>query len=148
MKKRGQYTLEFVIIFSVVFLSFLIILAFLVQYIDRSQRASNYKTLDAFAESIREDIILADESSAKFESKINIPDNLYGEVIEVKVDVAADVLYVKNTYSDESVYKPLPDVDNFANPGHLLDNIQGTCLKILMDPINGGVITLEKLASC
>jgi len=109
MQKKAQFTIEFMLLFAMAFLVFLILIIFVTKYLDYSHNESDKLALDTFAENIKKNIVLARESGQNFEVQIDIPLEYDGKIINVTVD--QDVLYVKNNVTNYMVMKTIPIVN-------------------------------------
>jgi len=122
MQNRSQITVEFMLIFSMAFLVFLVLVLIITQYVDESNTQSEKDRMDAFAESIRKNIMLAKNSGSGYEVKVSIPEKLDGYEYDIFAD--GDILYVKNIQSGNLVYRIIPNVSG---------NFQKGCNRIYKD---------------
>jgi len=109
MQKKAQFTIEFMLLFAMTFLIFLILIVFVTKYIDYSNHESDKLALNTFAENIKKNIVLARDSGQNFEVKIDIPLTYDDKIINVTVD--QDTLYVKNNATNYMVMKTIPIVN-------------------------------------
>jgi uncharacterized protein (UPF0333 family) len=129
---RAQFTMEFMLLFAIAFLIFLVSLTLVIDYVSTSSHRAEQKTLNAYAESIRKDIMLAYESGTGFNATLEIPSTYEGSRIEVAVDEGADMLIIKSTLTNKTVVASLPDVAGSLETG---------CNRIWK---NGGVIQIDQ----
>jgi len=115
--KRGQFTVEFMLLFAIAFFLFLVLLTFITQYVTDSTEQAELKRLNSIAESLKKDVVLAYESGTGFEARLNIPNSIDGTQINITIDEAVDVLFVRSTLSNQTVMKNLPKVSGTFTTG-------------------------------
>jgi len=125
--------MEFMLLFAIAFLVFLVLLTFVTEFVGFSSNKAEQRRLDTMAESIRKDIMLAHDSGSGYEARLTIPDNIDGIKIDVYVDPAVDVLYIKSLFSNRTAILALPELTGLLQIG---------CNRISK---NSGVI---QIASC
>jgi hypothetical protein len=106
---RAQFTMEFMLLFTFVFFTFLVILSVVTHMAETGIDGLEVRKLENIAESIRKTVELAHESGTGFQATISVPDNIEGVPIIVQVDDAVDIVYVENTMTGHTVTKSLAD---------------------------------------
>jgi len=137
MLKKSQFTLEFLLIFVLAFFVFLVILAFVIRLADANQVRSEQKRLEIFADSVKSELILAQDSGSHFESEIEIPDQLSGLGYNLSLDEDADVLIVTSAVLNVSATRVIPDVKGCFKKG---------CKHLIVK--QGGVINIDPILPC
>jgi hypothetical protein len=106
--RKGQFTLEFGILFSAAFLIFLMLVVIMTKYSDDIRGTSERQKLDTFAEGLRRDIVLASQSGAEYSAEIDLPDTIEGVPYDIFID--ASVIIVNTTVDRPlMVHKPIPN---------------------------------------
>jgi hypothetical protein len=106
--KKTQFATEYVMLFSFAFLIFLILISIIIIYLDNNQIRNNTEKLDAFGESIKKNIILAQKSGEEFNIEFHVPDKIDDTNINITID--ANTLVIINTDTNQSIMKNLPAV--------------------------------------
>ena len=114
---KGQFTIEFMLLFVLAFFVFLVLLFFVNHYVVKSTEDIEHKKLSSLAEAITKDIMLAQESESQFESTLIIPNKIEGVDVHVILDSQADIIYVRSDITNKTVYRYLPDVEGSLLPG-------------------------------
>jgi len=109
MQKRSQFTVEFVIIFSVAFFFFLVLLTMIDHFIANNREEAELKKMNALGESIRKNLALADETGTGFEIQMRIPEDLDGQQYEIFIDEDVNLLYLRHAETNTMVPKAIPD---------------------------------------
>jgi hypothetical protein len=105
MKKRCQFSVEFIIIFALVFFIFLLLLAMIIKLADDEKQKAVQKGFDMVADSIQDSLVLALASATNYEAQIYVPENINGLGYEVGI-YGKNTLLVNN--SEHSSYRDIP----------------------------------------
>jgi len=108
MQKKAQFTIEFILIFAMAFLIFLILLVFVTRYVDFANTETEKEKLGTLAENIKKNIVLAHQSGQGFEVEVVIPSEYDDEKINISAD--HDMLYIKSVSSNFIVTRQIPAV--------------------------------------
>lgn len=114
---KAQFTVEFMLIFGMAFLIFLISLALVIRFVEDYQDESVQKKLDTFGESIKKNIALAYEGGENFESELRVPEDIDGIKFTIKTDAGADAIIIYAKETNHSAVKFLAPIDGTINIG-------------------------------
>jgi hypothetical protein len=104
MKKRCQFSVEFIMIFALVFFIFLILLGMIIKLADDEKQKAVQKGFDMVADSIRGSLMLAQASATNYEAQIYVPEKINGLDYDVGI-------YGKNILLlNDSGHKSLRDI--------------------------------------
>lgn len=106
--------MEFIMIFSIVFLLFLVIATVIVGYSESQKKEMESESLRILADSINDKITLAQSSGTSYQAKINVPNMLDGSSYDISV-IDGDLL-VLNSSADRLETK-IPKVIGTINKG-------------------------------
>ena len=117
MVKGAQLSLEFVMIFVVVFLVFSVLVAVITIFAEEGTDSALRSKTETVADTIQSEIRLARSAAPVFSSQVQMPEDLDGVSYDVLIDEGADVLIV----SAEDIYttRSLPNVSGTFVPGSL-----------------------------
>jgi len=114
---KAQFTMEFMLLFSIAFLVFLVSLALVVRYVDSRNQDTEVAQLQRLGEGIKKDIILAYESGDGYSAQLQVPSDINTNPVTVQLDEDVDLLYVKSVNSQQTRIFNLPDVSGSMGPG-------------------------------
>ena len=107
--KKGQFTIEFIMLFSFTFLIFLLFVGGMTVYLDSKKLNSDMNKLEIFAEGLKRNIVLVHESESGFQVQQYIPEKI--DDIEVNITTEIGILYVINKDSrNRTIYKSVPKI--------------------------------------
>lgn len=113
MRRKGQHSLEFVMLFIFVLLIFMLLLGVASHFVrDRNKEQLKYM-LDSIAEKIHKEILVGRQSTTYYESEFDIPDSINGISVKVAVDLGS-VLYVEDSEGDFMVAKDIPKIYDYS----------------------------------
>jgi hypothetical protein len=113
MKKRCQFSMEFIMLFALVFFLFAVLLAMMGRLADDKRQETLQQKFDSVADSIQGSLMLATSASG-YEAEISVPADIDGLDYDI-------VIIDKNNlrvYSDEhSVYRDIPHTEGSISKG-------------------------------
>ncbi len=121
MQKKGQFTIEFMLIFLMALMIFLIVLAYITLYVEENKNNYDLAAYQNFAQSIKKNIMLAYDSPEGFEIELFLPKTI--DEIPINITIDNNLLYIINKQTKESININLPETNgNFKT---------GECNKII-----------------
>jgi hypothetical protein len=111
--RQGQFSMEFIMIFSLVFLLFMIIATVIVGYSDSKRKDIESDSLRILADSITDKITLAQSSGTSYQGKLNVPMKIDDQSYNIDI-IDGDLLVLRS------------DADRYETK---IPNITGTIIK-------------------
>jgi hypothetical protein len=106
---RAQFSLEFILIFTLAFLLFLGLVSLLTFLVEDKHRESEQVKLDLLAEDVKRHLLLAQQSGASFEAGLTLPAKLENLDYNITVDMN-NTLVIYNDENKVASYKNVPEV--------------------------------------
>lgn len=114
---RAQYTMEFILVFTLVFMAFVLMVVLVTNYVGSIRSGAEAARLNSLAEDVRKNIMIAYETRADIEIRVTLPQTAQGLAYSIWIDAQADVLHLQNSGLGIAVVKHLPDVSGQIQKG-------------------------------
>ncbi len=107
MRKRSQLTVEFMFIFAMAFLIFLVLVTIIIQFVDSSRTNMQQDRFDSFAEGIQKNFQLAKDSGTGFAVTMVLPQKIGG--YDYTISNEPDVVYIQDQQTGILAYRIIPN---------------------------------------
>jgi hypothetical protein len=128
---RAQFSLEFILIFTIAFLIFLGLLTLLSFLVEDKYKQSEQVKLDLLAENVKRHLLLAHQSATSFEAQITLPNTLEGLDYTISVEMD-NTLVVYNDENKIASYKNIPQIGGQFQKGCNRIIKQGDVIRVVM----------------
>jgi hypothetical protein len=104
---RSQFSLEFILIFTMAFLLFLGLVSLITFLVEDKHKQSEQVKLDLLAENVKRHLLLAHQSGTSFEAELTLPLKLENLDYNITVEMN-NTLVVYNEENNIASYKNIP----------------------------------------
>ncbi len=128
MRKRSQFTVEFMFIFTIAFLIFLVLVTIIIQFVDSSRTKMQFDRFDSFAEGIQKNFLLARDSGTGFAVTLNLPDTIDGYSYTISNE--KDAVFIQDSDAGILAYRIIPNSTGMLKKGCNMITKENSVIKI------------------